>query len=85
MSNKLASDDFVPVGSDGKPLEEPKFAVQPHDDDEFYYVVASEFKNSMDAGNLSAMSFKEWAKKYKKRFGVSGESYMSKTGKKSKM
>lgn len=85
MSNKTAASDYKPRGSDGKELEEPKHAVQPHDDDEFYYTIASEFKDSMEKGKLSTMSFKEYLKKYKKRFGKgAGESYLSKTGRRTK-
>lgn len=65
-----------------KKLEEPKFAVQPHDDSEFYYVIAKEMKKSKDSGDFVATSYKEWLKKYKERYGKDGESYLSSTGKK---
>jgi hypothetical protein len=65
-----------------KKLEEPKFVVQPHDDSEFYYVIAKEMKKSKDKGDFVALSYKEWLKKYKDRYSVNGESYLSSTGKK---
>jgi hypothetical protein len=55
-------------------FKEPKYLVQPHDNDEYYFKVAKEFKKSQSNPDFTTMSFQNWMKKYKKRYGVSGNS-----------
>jgi len=54
--------------------KEPKYIVQPHDNKEYYFKVAKEFKKSGYNPDFTTLSYQQWLKKYKKRYGVSGES-----------
>jgi spore coat protein CotF len=55
-------------------FKEPKYLVQPHDNDEYYFKIAKEFKKSQLNPNFTTLSFQNWTKKYKKRYGISGNS-----------
>lgn len=53
--------------------KEPKYLVQPHDNKEYYFTIAKEFKRSQKDSDFTTLSFEDWMKKYKKRYGVTGE------------
>jgi hypothetical protein len=55
-------------------FKEPKYIIQPHDNNEYYFKVAKEFKNSQSNKNFTTLSYQDWLKKYKKKYGVSGNS-----------
>lgn len=55
-----------------KPMKEPKYLVQPHDNKEYYFTIAKEFKKSLKNKDFTTLSYQDWLKKYKKRYGVSG-------------
>lgn len=49
--------------------KEPKYLVQPHDNSEFYFKVAKEFKKSQSNPDFTTLSFQSWKKKYRKNYG----------------
>ena len=53
--------------------KEPKYLVQPHDNKEYYFTVAKEFKKSQSNPDFTTLNYQDWLKKYKKKYGVSGE------------
>lgn len=53
--------------------KEPKYLVQPHDNKEYYFQVAKEFKKSQKNSDFTTLNYQDWLKKYKKKYGVSGE------------
>ena len=54
-------------------FKEPKYLVQPHDNKEYYFKVAKEFKKSQNNPGFTTMSYQELLKRYKKKYGVSGQ------------
>lgn len=54
-------------------FKEPKYLVQPHDNDEYYFQVAKEFKQSQKNKDFTTLNYQDWLKKYKKKYGVSGQ------------
>ena len=53
-------------------FKEPKYLVQPYDNSEYYFKVAKEFKQSQKDPTFTTLNYQDWLKKYKKRYGVSG-------------
>lgn len=49
-------------------FKEPKYLVQPHDNDEYYFQIAKEFKNSQKNPYFNSLSFRDWQKKFKKNY-----------------
>lgn len=54
-------------------FKEPKYLVQPHDNNEYYFKIAKEFKKSRSNPDFTTLNYQDWFKKYKKKYGVSGE------------
>jgi hypothetical protein len=59
-------------------FKEPKYLVQPHDNDEYYFTIAKEFKASQKNPYFNSFSFREWAKKFKKNYDAHPDSYAEK-------
>lgn len=53
--------------------KEPKYIVQPHDNKEYYFQVAKEFKDSQSNRDFTTLSYQQWLKRYKKKYGVTGK------------
>jgi hypothetical protein len=52
---------------------EPKYLVQPHDNNEYYFKVAKDFKRSQKNKDFTTLNYQDWLKKYRKRYRISGQ------------